>query len=198
MIITLFFFGVNITDLKQTQMSLEEANQKIELLANTDKLTSINNRRSFYSIAEQELQKSKKDKHSLALLLLDLDHFKKINDNYGHEIGDFILKEFAALCKNLLRQSDSISRIGGEEFTILLPRTNHLQAYQIAEKIRVKVAEHEFYIENIEHAINISISIGISNLIDEKKSIKELMIEADIALYKAKNIGRNQVVEFNL
>jgi diguanylate cyclase (GGDEF)-like protein len=190
-------FAVNITDLKQAQASLEKANRKIEALANTDQLTSVNNRRSFYLIAEHELQNSKHNQHSLSLILMDLDYFKKINDNYGHEAGDFVLKEFALLCKDTLRKSDSLSRIGGEEFTIILPITSSLGAYEIAEKIRSKIEAHDFYIEHLGFCINLTVSIGISSLTYAKQSVKDLLVQADIALYEAKENGRNQVIEYS-
>lgn len=192
----ILFFGVDITDLKKTQASLENANQQIEILANTDQLTSVHNRRSFNLLAEQEFQRSNRHKHSLSLLLMDLDSFKKVNDNYGHEVGDFVLKAFAQLCKEALRRSDSLSRIGGEEFTILLPMTNWEGARQLAEQIRTKVAAHDFYIESVNCHLNISVSIGVSSLTDKKQSVKDLLVQADNALYTAKENGRNQVVVF--
>jgi len=192
----ILLFGVDITDIKKTQASLEKANQEIARLANTDILTEVNNRRSFDFIAKKEVKRALHQQQKLSLLLIDLDFFKRINDNYGHDVGDFILKEFAGLCKAQLRESDSLSRIGGEEFTILLPMTDTTGAYKIAEHIRNTINNHHFYFDKNSPPIKVTVSIGISSLKDEKQSIKTLMIQADKALYTAKNNGRNQVVEY--
>tara|TARA_R110001583_G_scaffold16561_17_gene67914 strand:+ start:10356 stop:11297 length:942 start_codon:yes stop_codon:yes gene_type:complete len=186
-------FGVNITDLKQTQASLQKANQQIEVLANTDALTATHNRRSFYLLAEQAIKNAKRYYQPLSLLLIDLDHFKKINDNFGHEVGDFVLKEFSYRCQQFIRESDSLSRIGGEEFTILLPQTESAEATIIAEEIRLFINSHSFYIESLDCHVDLSVSIGISALTTKKESIKDLLAQADRALYHSKANGRNQV-----
>lgn len=186
-------FGVNITDLKQTQASLEKANQQIELLANTDALTATHNRRSFYLLAEQAINNAKRYYQPLSLLLIDLDHFKKINDNFGHEAGDFILKEFSRRCQQFIRESDSLSRIGGEEFTILLPQTERAEASIIAEELRIFICSHSFYIESLDCHVDLSVSIGISALTTKTETIKDLLAQADRALYHSKANGRNQV-----
>lgn len=193
----ILLFGVDITDIKKTQASLEKANQQIAKLANTDILTEVNNRRSFNFIAKKEVKRALRHQQQLSLLLMDLDFFKRINDNYGHDVGDFILREFAGLCKAQLRESDSLSRIGGEEFTILLPMTDTMGAYKIAEHIRKIINNHHFYFDKNTVPIKITVSIGISSLKDEKQSIKAMMIQADKALYTAKNNGRNQVIEYS-
>lgn len=189
-------FGVDITDLKNTQKSLEVANQQIELLANTDQLTGVNNRRAFDLLSAQEIERAIRYRQPLSLLALDIDFFKSINDNYGHEGGDEVLKEFARLCNALLRQSDSLCRIGGEEFAILLPMSSLSAARQIAERIRSNVEQHTFPLSHLNQTINITVSIGISYLIDTDAEIKALLARADSALYQAKGHGRNRVVEF--
>jgi diguanylate cyclase (GGDEF)-like protein/PAS domain S-box-containing protein len=193
----ILLFGVDITDIKKTQASLEKANQQIERLANTDILTEVHNRRSFDFIAKKEVKRALCHQQQLSLLLMDLDFFKRINDNHGHDVGDFILREFARLCKVQLRESDYLSRIGGEEFTILLPMTDTMGAYKIAEHIRKIINNHHFYFDKNTVPIKITVSIGISSLKDAKQSIKAMMIQADKALYTAKNNGRNQVIEYS-
>ncbi|MGB5446535.1 MAG: diguanylate cyclase [Psychromonas sp.] len=193
----IMFFGVDITDLKKTQKSLEEANRHIENLANTDQLTGLNNRRAFHLIADQEIKKARRYKQPLSLLLIDMDYFKQINDNYGHEAGDFVLHEFATLCQTLLRLPDLLCRIGGEEFVILLPMTGEDGARQIAERICVSVASHDFYFERLNCFIHVSVSIGLSYLSGREQSIQEILTRADVALYTAKQNGRNQVREYS-
>lgn len=188
-------FGVDITDLKNTQKSLEEANQHIEQLANTDQLTGVNNRRAFDRFAVQEMERAIRYQQSLSLLVLDIDFFKSINDNYGHEGGDDVLKEFARLCGSLLRQSDTLCRIGGEEFAALLPMTDISAAHSIAERIRLHVERHEFFLSRVNQRIKITVSIGLSFLIETDQEIKDLLVRADAALYEAKGNGRNQVIE---
>ena len=187
-------FGVNITELKETQKSLEEANQQIEVLANTDQLTQINNRRAFYIIAEQEIKKSKRYQQALSLLLIDIDYFKQINDDYGHESGDDVLREFANMCQTLLRESDPLCRVGGEEFVVILPMTTKEGAYKLAKKVCARIAEYDFYLPQQDCFINISVSIGVSCLSNTNKSIKSILSKADVALYSAKKNGRNQVI----
>ena len=190
--------GVNITDLKETQKSLEIANKKIEALANTDALTGVNNRRSFALIAEREIKRAKRYQQPLSLLIMDIDYFKQINDQFGHHYGDIVLHEFAQLCSALLRQTDCIFRIGGEEFAILLPMTDIPGAYKIAERIRSTVDAYDFYLNELQKHLTISVSIGISYLTNTEQSIKDILIQADSALYNAKKNGRNQVVVYSL
>lgn len=193
----MLIFGVDITDLKNTQKSLEEANQRIEHLANTDQLTGVNNRRAFDLLSVQEIERAMRYRQPMSLLALDIDFFKSINDNYGHEGGDDVLREFARLCGTLLRQSDSLCRIGGEEFAVLLPMSDIAAAHSIAERIRSHVERHAFPLIHLNQTINITVSVGISYLIDTDRDIKELLARADSALYQAKGNGRNQVIEFS-
>ena len=191
------FFGVDITELKNLQTKLEQANQHIEHLANTDFLTNVHNRRYFETISEKEFLSSKRYNSNFALLLLDIDFFKKINDKYGHESGDEILIELAGICNGLIRKSDSFSRIGGEEFVILLPKTTLKQANILAESIRDFIEKHKFTINRFQKSINLTISIGISVNSKNDKCINEIVNRADEALYLAKDMGRNKVVTIN-
>ncbi|GGB45562.1 GGDEF domain-containing protein [Shewanella inventionis] len=186
--------GVDITQLKNAQKSLEEAHQHIENLVNTDQLTGVHNRRAYHQIAKQECARAIRFNQPLSLLVIDIDYFKAINDNYGHIGGDEILKEFAQNCDKLLRQSDSLSRIGGEEFTAILPMTDNNDARLIAERIRAQIAQHPFYISKTCTGVNITVSIGCSSLTKEDNSMHDLFCRADKALYLAKHSGRNQVL----
>ncbi len=186
-------FGVDITELKRTQKALEEANKHIEQLANTDQLTGVNNRRAFESIAKHEVAIATRYKHPLSLLTLDIDFFKRINDNYGHEAGDDVLKQFTQLCSGIIRESDILCRIGGEEFVILLPVTESTAARKLAERIRSRIADNEFYLSSQNKKIPMTVSIGISQRNEFDESIDEVLARADSALYQAKNNGRNQV-----
>lgn len=185
--------GVDITELKNAQKALEDAHQHIESLVNTDQLTGVHNRRAYNQIAKQECARAIRFNQPLSLLVIDIDYFKTINDCYGHIGGDQILKEFAQTCDKLLRQSDSLSRIGGEEFTAILPMTDQNEAKVIAERIRAQIAQHSFYVAQTSKGINITISIGCSTLTEGDTSMNELFCRADKALYSAKHGGRNKV-----
>ena len=188
------YLGVNITELKELQYKLEQANQHIEHLANTDSLTNISNRRFFETVSENEFHRAKRYNSHFSLLLLDIDNFKAINDEYGHEAGDDILKELASTCKTLIRKSDTICRIGGEEFVVLLPETGLAKAEAIAEHIRLSIDERIFTINSTQKKVVLSVSIGVSALNDKDQSIKDVIARADSALYKAKSEGRNRVI----
>lgn len=187
--------GVNVTDLKKTQASLEKSNKYIATLANTDQLTGLKNRRAFNLIAKQEIKNTQRYQHPLSLILIDIDYFKRINDNYGHESGDYVLQSFASACEKIIRCSDSLCRIGGEEFTVLLPMANVNDAYKIAEQIRSYIETFDFYLSAQEQSVNVTVSIGISHIDKTEYSIKKALARADIALYRAKKNGRNQVVQ---
>lgn len=193
----IMLFGVDITDLKETQKSLKTANQRIEALANTDPLTGVNNRRSFKYVSTKELQRAKRYQQPLSLLALDLDFFKRVNDTYGHDAGDYVLRAFSTLCLQELRQTDTMFRMGGEEFIIILPMANQSDAVKLAERLRHCVESNHFYFRELNQQIDITVSIGISSLSHAEQSIKELNKQADAALYKAKQSGRNRIISHN-
>lgn len=185
--------GMDITELKQTQQSLQDANRKIEQLANTDPLTTIGNRRAFDTLAQQEVYKAIRYRQPLSLLTLDIDWFKQVNDQYGHEAGDEVLKAFASLCRPMIRQSDIFCRIGGEEFVIMLPMAENTAAIAIAERLRTCVEQYMFGLSCCTSPIRITVSIGVSSLGSRKLSVQQLLSRADTALYQAKRQGRNRV-----
>ncbi|MAT42686.1 MAG: hypothetical protein CL609_10115 [Anaerolineaceae bacterium] len=166
--------------------------QKLKELAITDSLTSMYNRRHFFDLAEQELERAKRYQHAVSLIMLDLDFFKNVNDTYGHLAGDMALKKVAQLIKDSIRQVDVAARFGGEEFVILLPETEIQQAVLLAERLRKNVRENPLILKN--GTVEISISIGISSkMAVDPLSVEVLIHCADQALYEAKKLGRDQV-----
>ena len=159
-------------------------------LATTDSLTNLYNRRHFLAVSEMELSRTKRYKKDLTALMLDIDHFKSVNDTYGHYIGDVVLKSVADSLKNTVRTSDITGRLGGEEFAILLPETDMESAKVIAERIRMEISRKRFP-EN--EALAVTISIGLTEF-KPGRSVSDMLKMADQALYQAKQEGRNRVV----
>ena len=157
--------------------------------AMTDPLTGLFNRRYFMETLEQELKHVRRFNKHTALLVVDIDHFKAVNDTYGHDGGDAVLQHFARLAKTSLREIDLIGRLGGEEFGIILPATDQVMAMGAAERLRRTIAESETL--NRQARINVTISTGLTMLFAADHSIDEPMHRADMALYAAKSQGRN-------
>ena len=156
-----------------------------------DPLTGLNNRAAFDKSIEQEVELAIRHNYTLSLMMLDLDHFKKINDNYGHIVGDAVLKSFADCMIDCMRRSDTVFRYGGEEFCIILRNTNIEGAKLLAERVRTSVEEMDFDYHNIN--LKISVSIGLSEL-TQGDNASTLTERADKLLYKAKESGRNRVI----
>jgi diguanylate cyclase (GGDEF)-like protein len=175
-------------ELERTKLRLEEANQRLERLATTDPLTDLPNRRRFIERLEEETETAHRYKHATSLILLDLDHFKRVNDNFGHPAGDRVLVEVARILKERARAADLPARLGGEEFAILVPFTNEGGACELAEDMRVRIEQHVF--EGIGH---VTASFGVAELDTSAGSERRLLSEADAALYRAKAAGRNRV-----
>lgn len=170
--------------------------QRMEKLATTDELTNLHNRRSIMSFGEMELNRFKRFNRNFSLLLLDVDFFKKVNDVYGHAVGDEVLQVIATAVSNILRTNDRIGRYGGEEFMIIAPETNTKQALQLAERVRVSV---ETALCTSAPDLTVTVSIGIAGYVFEPKASESnglelgaLIDRADKALYEAKSNGRNQ------
>ena len=170
---------------------MDDDYEEIRLLSLTDPLTKIGNRRAFFEISEQLLKLANRDKEQMSLMILDIDFFKKVNDTYGHLIGDEILKFLVQNIQIKLRDSDILSRFGGEEFIILLPKTNIDGAKIVAQNIREHI-ENTNYTDS-EHSINITISIGVSQTNKSDTHMRTIVQRADEALYLAKDNGRNRV-----
>ncbi|RLA77596.1 MAG: diguanylate cyclase [Epsilonproteobacteria bacterium] len=173
----------------------EKENEKLEEMASIDPLTSCVNRRKFEELSNLELSRSIRYKSDLSFLMLDIDHFKAVNDTYGHGVGDEVLKHFSGVCLDMARNLDVVARIGGEEFVVMLPQTNAEGAFIFAERFRKSIAQAEVVVE--EHTIRYSVSIGISVFNDIKKDVKIILEEADKALYEAKDTGRDKTVIFS-
>lgn len=178
--------------------NLTNAYQTIELMAVTDGLTKLYNRRYFHSSLDQEMGRSKRHRHSISLLMIDIDFFKQVNDSYGHQIGDEVLVEVSETIKLATRASDIVTRYGGEEITVLLPETDISGAMECAEKIRKNIEERIFKTDKGNDFV-ITVSIGASSINHIDREIaaegKHLIKMADQALYEAKATGRNKVVK---
>lgn len=166
--------------------------EQLQVSSNTDFLTGVLNRRAFFAHSEQQLAVAQRYKRNLALILLDIDHFKLINDDYGHLAGDSILRNAVQMIAQLLRKVDILARYGGEEFIILLPEADLEQGFVVAEKLRVILSQQTFAVDE-QRRIGITASFGVSARVGDE-NLDHLIRLADEALYSAKNGGRNQVV----
>jgi diguanylate cyclase (GGDEF)-like protein len=156
-----------------------------------DGLTQVFNKRYLYEALEREIIRARRHQRELAVLMFDIDHFKKINDEHGHLAGDHVLKDLARVVQSRIRRDELVARYGGEEFVVMLPETDLAGARQLAETLRSKVAEHTFVFQN--ETIGVTISIGCAVLIDADKGATELLKRVDEQLYEAKRTGRNRV-----
>lgn len=165
---------------------------KLNLEANTDKHTGCYNKTYFNNKITLEVNKSKVTGEPLSLIIFDLDHFKKLNDNFGHDAGDFVLKEMAQLIRTGgIRENDTFARYGGEEFVVLLPKTNLKQSFEIAERLRKLVENHQFIYDG--KRLPVTASIGVADYRQGVNTGTDLFKRADEAVYKSKEGGRNQV-----
>jgi two-component system cell cycle response regulator len=177
-------------ELRQKNRELEEALSKVEVLAITDPMTGLFNRRHFETIVEAEFNRTVRYETPTSCLMIDVDHFKNINDTYGHRTGDIVLKELAEIVKDCLRKVDTMARWGGEEFIVLLPRTAKDSATRVASRILIEVSTHQF--TDIDRQV--TVSIGIASVPESSLDTFEKFINAaDLALYEAKSKGRNRV-----
>lgn len=169
------------------------SNKRLKTLSNFDELTNAYNHRYLHERLNTELERAKRYHYPLSILMIDLDFFKSVNDRYGHQFGDFVLKEIAKQFKEAVRNVDIVTRYGGEEFTIILPDTNIEGARIAAERIRARIQAHTFASD--PHLEKITISVGIASLrVDDTTTTEQLIKNADNKLYQAKNQGRNCVV----
>lgn len=177
--------------LNQANIELREANRVLERLASSDCLTELANRRHFFDQAGAEVLRARRYNHPLSLQMLDIDHFKAINDRFGHVAGDRVLRSLADLLRANLRRNDLAARLGGEEFAVLLPETSIDDAASHAERLRQTVAAHALSFGQEELAI--TVSIGVAALDVSDPSIESVLMRADGSLYRAKQDGRNCV-----
>jgi len=165
--------------------------EEIYRLTTIDGLTQIYNKRYFLETLEREISRAHRYRRELSMIMFDIDHFKKINDTYGHLAGDYVLKQLASVVKSRIRREDTMSRYGGEEFAIVLPEVDSYNANQTAEKIRKLVEKTVFKFEDTK--IPVTISVGVCSITPDTKDPGEFIKKADEKLYQAKSQGRNQV-----
>ncbi len=170
---------------------MQRMTDQLMVMSQTDPLTGISNRRVFMGRLEDEYRRAQRYRHQLSVLMLDLDHFKQINDQYGHATGDRVLKEFVRVVTPEIRASDCFARMGGEEFTILLPQSNLQSARQLAQRLCQAVAALVF--DSPQGAFGVTVSIGVATLCDSDSSPEQLINRSDRCLYAAKSEGRNRV-----
>jgi diguanylate cyclase (GGDEF)-like protein len=173
-------------------MKLRAQGQMLEQLAAFDGLTGVYNRRSLQDALEGEIGRSRRSWRPISVMMLDLDLFKDVNDRYGHIFGDEVLKQFSARAAESLRDSDLLCRFGGEEFTVILPETDHAGAAQVAERVRSATAAGPFLVQGVD--VPLTVSIGLATWRNAREGTADQLLEsADKALYEAKNSGRNRV-----
>lgn len=177
---------------KKLIAELEAVREELAERASTDPLTGLLNRRAFEQRLAQEVALIKRGAPAAAILVLDLDHFKRVNDDFGHQVGDRVLVRFAELCGEVFRQADVVARWGGEEFIVLMPRTTLKQANRAAERVRKQLARIPFKVEAVER-LRVTVSIGISELTETSPPHRAIHA-ADQMLYRAKKLGRNCTV----
>ncbi len=172
--------------------SLAALNAELSMLATTDELTRLPNRREWQLKASQAILQARRYNKALSMMMIDVDHFKKVNDQYGHLTGDMVLKEIAKICQKNIRAPDSAARWGGEEFVVLLPETDGHQALIVADKIRLSIASAEYTV-NGKAPFSATVSIGVTSLMPSDNTLDEVLTRADQAMYAAKSAGRNCV-----
>jgi diguanylate cyclase (GGDEF)-like protein len=181
------------SELEERNRQLAFAKEQLEISSQTDFLTGLYNRKFIVEKIEQEIGRYKKTKEEFTLIMMDIDYFKKINDQFGHDCGDIVLKEVSQIIKDTIRTTDCIARWGGEEFLLFLPMTPIDGALLVAEKVRRKIEEHHFDCQSV--CIKATMTLGIA-LYQEGLSLDEVVKQADVAVYNGKNNGRNQVYHF--
>ena len=189
-------------DLNIALVESEKLRIRYEEMSVIDPLTKLYNRRYFFSEVSSALSRAKRYSQDFSLLLMDLDHFKKINDSYGHESGDNVLIEVANILNKFSREGDTLARIGGEEFVLALPLTDTQGAVSLAERIRSTIQDHKWRGQG--NTLNLTISIGVATLKDctqdyadeDEVQVSDILRKADIALYYVKQNGRNNVKSF--
>jgi len=175
--------------LSTTLLELEQANLELNKLATVDPLTACYNRRHFFTLAKSEADKAKRHTRPLAAMMIDIDHFKTINDKFGHAAGDYALQQFRHSCMSVCRSSDIIGRLGGEEFALCCPDANAQGVLSLAERIRNNCENLPIQFE--QHRFSMTLSIGVTELA-HGENFDEALHRADKAMYNAKQAGRNQ------
>src|SRR5690349_4331230 len=202
------YFGItrDSSERKRAEHALREANQQLEVQlqrihelhgqmreqAIRDDLTGVHNRRHFVAIAEQELERARRDDMKLSLVMMDVDHFKHINDLHGHLCGDVALRAVGSMLRATTRAGDLACRLGGEEFAVLMVETQHESAIERAEQWRATLAEMTILADGT--ALKLTASFGVATFPDQAGSLVELLKVADTRMYRAKSLGRDRVI----
>lgn len=177
--------------IEKQNIKLKEAYYKMEELAKIDMLTGLSNRRDMYQKIKHETDRFERNKKSFAILMGDIDNFKKVNDTYGHDAGDHVLSSIASIIISTIRKQDIVARWGGEEFLLLLPETNLEGGKMIAEKLRMNIKNKTIYYKNYSMKVTITIGVSVYSL---KHTIEDSIKEADEAMYRGKIRNKNCVV----
>lgn len=183
--------ATDITQRKLAEEELKAAIQRAEELANRDELTGLNNRRAFFELGNRSFKQAVRFRHNISVIMMDIDHFKKINDTYGHSIGDRVLQAIAEPLQKLVREIDIVARMGGEEFAFILPETELDEAIHFAERLRSEI--EKVTIQSYNHTISVTASLGVATSTVNDGNLETLLTKADDALYVAKKKGRNQI-----
>jgi diguanylate cyclase (GGDEF)-like protein len=189
------YYHATMQRLEDSLYRLKSAHRQLEDLSRRDFLTPVDNRRALMEALVMEFQRSRRYQHQFALLFLDVDHFKEINDRHGHVFGDHVLLHVVQSARGIIRPSDIMGRYGGEEFVIGLVECDQSGALQIAERIRLKIALEQITWEH--HSTGVTVSIGVVMLSPEIDRVETLVTRADQAMYYAKRRGRNRVELYN-
>ena len=187
--------GVVVNAFNHMTQKRKLVTEKLEEMAIRDGLTGLYNHKYFYTLLEKEVAREDRYHNTVALLLIDIDHFKNVNDKYGHRAGDTILSALSQRLMTRARTTDYVCRYGGEEIAVILIETNIIEAQSIAEELRILIASEPFLIEDGRYVF-ITVSIGVSAYSEEAKETSMMVSNADNALYRAKNDGRNRVCVF--
>ena len=192
------FLLMGVLGVREIILLAEKQKDKLEKISRTDYLTGVASRFEIEERIESEFQRSFRAGHPTSLFMIDIDHFKIVNDVYGHPVGDRVLRGLTDICRITLREIDVIGRVGGEEFLVMLPETDADEAFKVAERLRMEVANH-VCAQAESGEIKIQISIGVSTFNPELRAnltvhqlMREYVRKADEAMYKAKQAGRNQ------
>jgi len=174
---------------------VEQRTEILKWLSITDPLTGLYNRRYFIEQIELEFKRSKRYNRDLSLLMLDIDHFKSVNDNYGHQVGDIVLRKISSIIISQLRDSDLAFRYGGEEFMVILPETKADDAINVAKRMKQEIMETEHIYRNLNFKVTASIGIvSIKDMLGKFETVDDIIKKVDDNLYKAKNSGRNTII----
>lgn len=179
-------------EISQAHEALIEKNRELHLLSITDGLTNLFNRKHLMDLFDMEMARTRRYRIPFSVMIADIDHFKKINDTYGHLAGDAVLRRIADSLRHVVRECDHVGRYGGEEFLIILPSSDADGAMQMARRIREQICQERFY--NDGNELSMTISVGVAQCTDGEDSVEAILSRADTALYQAKANGRNQVI----